>query len=233
MVVFVVAKTVHSRWSGNEQYRKFQEFLTASQYEIHRNRLLEKFYRRLICVAPFAILFGIAAFTYWVASIVFAIQSLIIGSKHITSEDDCDHVIGMWLTVFGSLGISSLFIDVFLRNKFEAEPRTPFAFLEAFINFTQLGVLIYGLFILYNWNHEGCTHSLWETFYIIENTLFYGGLGLTILAIALFYSIFPMFLEIIKESTDETRSLLNSNINQRTFSDELEEAITRTEIEDF
>jgi len=162
------------------------------------------------------VLFGFILFpiVYGVASLVFAIQGLVVGSAtYNTANQPCEHTTGVWMIVFGSLVLGNTVLSCCCNpgHKKEAEhdddennSRGSCICLLSLIRLAVIGWLCYGMSIVYSPSSDhSCESSQYNVFQLIVLFMFYGMVAMVGTAIILLCTLCPILVMIKSEAAAE------------------------------
>ena len=107
----------------------------------------------LVLLLPLILLISLFVITYAIASIVFSFQALIVGADTY-SNSNCTNTVGVWLIVFGSLGLANFVFscccNVVINTSKDEDQQPRFNIFATILGLTQLAWLFYGVSLVYN-----------------------------------------------------------------------------------
>jgi len=170
-----------------------------------------------------ALALGIFMVTYTVATAVFSIQALVVGSDVYTLStnptDNCQYYrVGTWLIVFGSLGLF-LFVTTLVccplapLSSNPALQALPLTFVGIIVA-TELAWVFYGTWIVYDsGSNLDCRISLQNVFDTIVKWMFWGFIAMAATSLLLICCLCPVLVrsDVWKDVAEQADSQAASN----------------------
>ena len=144
---------------------------------------------------------GVSGFV--VIYLVLSIVSLEAGARTYQQAPDCQHTIGVWLVVFGSLGLSSLVLELCCGPKdSEGNKLLRPNVVSCMIILVEFGWLCYGVNIVYfnPSNYPVCNPSQWQVFQLVVMIMFWGAIATIAVVLLLYFFLLPLMGWIASES---------------------------------
>jgi hypothetical protein len=163
-----------------------------------------------ILAAPVVIALCLWLTVYAVASFVFAVQALIVGTATY-QQADCQNRYGVWLIVYGSLIVASAFFSCFCMSpgKKDEDRKNPCQILVTLIGLANFGWLCYGINIVYSNPTDICNQSQYDVFRMIVMFMFWGAIAILGASLFLCCSVFP----VVAAAADDFKADANKSAN--------------------
>jgi len=168
----------------------------------------------LLIAVPISIGVVLGALTLGIATLVFAIQGLVVGSATYTDPflDNCQYTVGVWMIVFGSLTLTNCMISTCCGGG--EEPIRLVQIINSTLGFVTFAWLCYGLNIVYNPGRYACSPSQFQVFSLMVQFEFWGMIGLLIALIFLVCLLGPIIAVVTEEKKNEELERLNQDPTQ-------------------
>lgn len=131
-------------------------------------------------VVPVAVTCILFLFTMQIASLVFGIQALVVGTATFQATP-CANTIGVWLIVYGTLSIANCALSFLCGGKGDDGDERSGCLLGTFINLVSLvtfGWLCYGMYLVYTpGTLKACNPSQFQVFELMTLFMFYGSVA--------------------------------------------------------
>lgn len=163
----------------------------------------------LCLVAPFGVALLLFVMVLGVASIVFAIQALVVGVATYQGEP-CENTVGVWLVVYGSLVVGSVGLNCLcgsaarMGEDDDAKPRgNIFMAIANLASLASFGWLCYGInLVYYPGTFRACNPSQFAVMEMMVLFMFYGTIAVIVGIIIMVTALCPL-LCVLAENMEE------------------------------
>jgi hypothetical protein len=162
------------------------------------------FFFYCIFVFPLVVMLFLGMATAAIASLVFGIQALVVGSATYQGQP-CENTIGVWMIVYGSLGVAGAVLSCICPDKSpnkttdpseDQDKTNPCSCLASLIMLVNAGWVCYGMYLVYDnpLYYEVCNASQFQVFKLIVQFNFFIGIAVLGLMAVVSFCLCPIML---------------------------------------